>query len=60
MDEPVIAQREYLEMLARQGIDTRIMGAGPNRMMRKTLTKEDIEKQRALDEADKRRGNKAP
>lgn len=59
-DEPVLAQREYLEMLARQGIDTRVMGAGPNKLLRRTQTREDIERQRAIDEAEKRRGNRAP
>ena len=60
MDEPVLAQREYLEMLARQGLDTRIMGGAPSQIIRKTQTKDDVRKQRALDEAMKRRGEKAP
>lgn len=56
MDEPVLAQREQMEQLAARAPDTRSLGAGPNRMMQRALTREDIEFQRALDEALRREG----
>jgi hypothetical protein len=53
MDEPVIAQREQMQqMLARGAVDTRSMGAGPARLLRGPLTKEEIEAQKALDAAE--------
>jgi hypothetical protein len=53
MDEPVIAQREQMQqMLARGAVDTRTMGAGPARLLRGPLTKEEIEAQKALDAAE--------
>jgi acetyl-CoA acetyltransferase len=56
MDEPVLAQREALmQAQQRSGVDTRSMGAGPNRMMRRALTKEEIELQKALDAAERRK-----
>jgi hypothetical protein len=56
MDEPVLAQREALmQAQQRSGIDTRSMGAGPNRLMRKSMTKEEIELQKAMDAAQKRK-----
>ena len=55
MDEPVLAQRQaMIQAQQRSGIDTRAMGAGPNRLMRKSMTKEEIELQKALDAAKKR------
>jgi acetyl-CoA acetyltransferase len=57
MDEPVLAQREAMQQAqARSGIDTRSMGAGPNRIMRRALTREELEFQRALEEAERQRG----
>jgi hypothetical protein len=57
MDEPVLAQREALmQAQERTGIDTRAMGAGPNRLMRRALTKEEVELQKARDAAQRRRG----
>lgn len=53
MDEPVLAQREQMQqMLARGAVDTRTMGAGPARLLRGPLTKEEIEAQKALDAAE--------
>lgn len=52
MDEPVLAQREALQQAqARSEVDTRSMGAGPNRIMRRAMTREQLEFQRALDAA---------
>lgn len=55
MDEPVLAQREAMEQaLARSGVDTRTLGAGPTRLLRNNDLKEAIELQRALEEAERR------
>lgn len=52
MDDPVLAQREAMaQAQARSGIDTRALGAGPPRILRRAQTPEEIEFQRALDEA---------
>jgi hypothetical protein len=52
MDQPVLAQREaMLAVQERSAIDTRALGAGPSRIMREVQTKEELELQRALDEA---------
>jgi len=52
MDEPVLAQREAMAAAQeRSAVDTRALGAGPARILREVQTKEDIELQRALDEA---------
>jgi hypothetical protein len=57
MDQPVLAQREALQQAQeRSGIDTRAMGAGPNRIMRRALTRDEIEFQKAVEEAERQRG----
>jgi len=57
IDQPVLAQREALQQSqARSAADTRAMGAGPNRIMQRALTKDEVEFQRALDAAMRRHG----
>lgn len=52
MDQPVLAQRDaLLAAQQRTAVDTTALGAGPTRIMRETQTKEELELQRALDEA---------
>jgi hypothetical protein len=54
-DQPVLAKRAYLERLAaEQGstVDTRSMGAGPARIMRREQTRTDLKDLRAKDAAD--------
>ena len=57
MDEPVLAQREAMQQAQeRSGIDTRTMGAGPNRIMRRALTREELEFRKALEAAERQQG----
>jgi hypothetical protein len=54
-EQPVLAKRAYLEALAASqspGVDTRSMGAGPARVMRRELTKAELEALRAGQAAD--------
>jgi hypothetical protein len=52
MDQPVLAQREAMQAAQeRNGVDTRALGAGPTRIMRDAQTRDQLELQRALDEA---------
>jgi hypothetical protein len=52
MDQPVLAQREaMLAAQERNAVDTRALGAGPTRIMRDAQTRDQLELQRALDEA---------
>lgn len=55
-DQPVLAKRAYLDRLAaEQGgttVDTRAMGAGPARIMRREQTRSDLQDQRAKDAAE--------
>ena len=52
MDQPVLAQREaLLSAQERTSVDTRTLGAGPARIVREVTTREEMELQRALDEA---------
>ena len=52
MDQPVLAQREaMLAAQERSAVDTRALGAGPARIMREAQTRDELELQRALDEA---------
>lgn len=52
MDQPVLAQREaLLAAQQRNAIDTTALGAGPTIIMREAQTKEQLQLQRALDEA---------
>jgi hypothetical protein len=58
IDQPVLAQREALQQAqARTAVDTRALGAGPNRIMQRALTKDEIEFQKALDAAMRERGS---
>ena len=58
IDQPVIAQREALQQAqARTAVDTRALGAGPNRIMQRAMTKDEIEFQKALDAAMRERGS---
>jgi hypothetical protein len=57
IDQPVLAQREALQQAqSRSPVDTRSMGAGPNRTMQRAVTKDEVEFQRALDAAMRRHG----
>jgi hypothetical protein len=52
MDQPVLAQREALQAAQeRTSVDTTTLGAGPTRIMRETQAKEQLQIQRALEEA---------
>lgn len=60
MDQPVLAQREaLLQARERSGVDTRTLGAGPNRAQRRMPSKEEIDVKRALD-AVRRQGSGTP
>ncbi|HEY0822708.1 MAG TPA: hypothetical protein VGD76_02895 [Ramlibacter sp.] len=56
MDEPVLAQREAMA-IARQRteVDTRALGAGPNRIMQRAMTREEVEFLKAIEEAERQR-----
>ena len=57
MDEPVLAQRAQMAaMQERTEVDTRAMGAGPAKILRDVMTKEELKRQRALDAAEKEKG----
>jgi len=61
MDEPVLAQKEALQQAQeRSGVDTRVLGAGPARILRRNDLKEAIELQRALDEAERQKNQAVP
>lgn len=54
MDEPVLAQREAMQQAQeRSGVDTRALGAGPNRILRRVQTQEEIEFMKALEAAER-------
>jgi len=53
MDQPVLAQREALAAAQeRTSFDTRSMGAGPARILRDVMTKEELRRQRAMEAAE--------
>lgn len=55
MNEPVLAKRRYLEQLARNGEpDTRSMGAGPAKVLRRLEAGDAMRLQRAIDAAGQR------
>jgi hypothetical protein len=57
MDEPVLAQREaMLQAQERSAVDTRAMGAGPARVLRRAETREDLANKKARDAANRQRG----
>ncbi len=49
MEEPVLAQREQMQNLARSAPDTRAMGAGAERVMQRASTREDLFQQRLIE-----------
>jgi hypothetical protein len=56
MDEPVLAQREQMQMAQeRYNVDTRSMG-GPARVLRNMEARDGVREKRALDAAGKRKG----
>jgi hypothetical protein len=56
MDQPVLAQREAMAAAReRSEVDTRAMGAGPNRIMRRALSREEIEFQKAIEAAERQK-----
>lgn len=57
MDQPVLAQREAMQTaMERSAVDTRALGAGPARIQRKAVTKDEIEFEKALREAMEKQG----
>ena len=56
MDQPVLAQREAMQQAAARAPDTRSMGAGTSKLLNRTLTKEELLLQKALDEAERTKG----
>jgi hypothetical protein len=53
MDQPVLAQRQALAAAQeRTSFDTRTMGAGPARVLRDVMTKEELKRQRATQPAE--------
>ena len=56
MDQPVLAQREQMQAAQeRSAVDTRSMGAGPTRIMREVMTKEEMKRRKAMDAAEKQK-----
>jgi hypothetical protein len=55
MDQPVLAQREAMQQAQERSVDTRTMGAGAARLLRDLQMKEELDRQRALEEAEKNR-----
>ena len=54
MEEPVLAQRAQMAAMQERAPDTTSMGAGPARVLRDVMTREEIKRQREL-EVEKRR-----
>jgi len=53
MDQPVLAQREQMQAAQeRSVVDTRSMGAGPTRIMREVMTKEELKRRKAMEAAE--------
>jgi hypothetical protein len=56
MDQPVLAQREQMQAAQeRSAVDTRSMGAGPTRIMREVMTREEMKRRKAMDAAEKQK-----
>ena len=53
MDSPVLAQREAMSQAAARAPDTRSMGAGPARLLNRSLMKNEIEQQKAQEKTPK-------
>ena len=49
MDEPVLAQRQQMQNLARSAPDTRSMGAGAERVMQREATRDDLFQQKLIE-----------
>jgi len=59
MNEPVLAQREALQHAQeRSAVDTRALGAGPSRILRRAQSREEIEFLKALEAAERDKGRK--
>ena len=58
MDEPVLAQREAMLQAQERTVDTRTLGAGPNRIVQRVRSSEEQQFLRALEEAMKRQDAK--
>ena len=52
MDQPVLAQREMMQNLAGARLQTSTMGAGPAPVLRRTLTKQELDALRAAEAAE--------
>ena len=53
MDQPVLAQREQMQAVQeRSSVDTRSMGAGPTRLMRDVMTREELKRRKAMEAAE--------
>ena len=59
MDQPVLAQREAMQQAQARAVDTRTLGAGPNRIMQRVRSTEEQQFLRALEEAMKRQDAKS-
>lgn len=55
MDQPVLAQKQAMEQALAAGPDTRSMGAGPARVIRRVLTREELQIFKAQEAADLQR-----
>ena len=56
MDDPVLAQREaMLQAQERSAVDTRSMGASSSRLLRALQAREELDRQRALDAAERQK-----
>jgi hypothetical protein len=59
MDEPVLAQREAIRQAQeRSAVDTRALGAGPSRILRRPQSREEIEFLKALEAAEREKGRR--
>lgn len=53
MDQPVLAQRQQMQAAQERSPDTRTLGAGPARVLRRALTPEEQQIQRAFEESER-------
>ena len=59
MNEPVLAQREAIRQAQeRSAVDTRALGAGPSRILRRAQSREEIEFLKALEAAERDKARK--
>jgi hypothetical protein len=59
MEQPVLAQREAMKQAQERSVDTRTLGAGPDRIVERVRSSEQQQFVRALEEALKRQGARA-